>query len=67
MNKLITELRNMGLMIDSPILDGTIQRTYTETTKKSGKKNGWYIGWTKYVNNQDIICCSMGDWAKGGG
>lgn len=67
MNKLITELRNMGLMIDSPVLDGTIQRTYTETTKKSGKKNGWYIGWTKYVNNQDIICCSMGDWAKGGG
>ena len=67
MNKLITELRNMGLMIDSPILDGTIQRTYTETTKKSGKKNGWYIGWTKYLGNKDIICCSMGDWAKGGG
>ena len=58
-----TELQNQGLVVDSPILDGNIQRCYTGTTKQSAKKNGWYIGWSKFINGKDYISCSMGDWA----
>lgn len=58
-----TELQNQGLVVDSPIIDGNIQRCYTDTTKKSAKKNGWYIGWSKFINGKDYISCSMGDWA----
>lgn len=63
MNNLITELQNNGLIVASPILDGSIKRC--ATTDKPKGKTGWYIGWTKYLSSKDIICCSMGDWTKG--
>lgn len=62
MQNLITELKNFRLIVDNPILDGVIKRCGTESNPKS--KNGWYIGWSKYINGKDIICCSMGDWTQ---
>ncbi len=62
MEKLKTEFKNIRLMVKTPILDGAINRVPTESNPKG--KNGWYIGWTKFVGGKDIICCSMGDWAQ---
>jgi hypothetical protein len=59
-----TEFNNLGLIVDSPILDGTFKKC--ATTTHPTKKKGWYIGWSKFVDGKDIICCSIGDYTTGG-
>jgi hypothetical protein len=59
-----TEFNNLGLIVDSPILDGTFKKC--ATTTHPTKKKGWYIGWSKFVGGKDIICCSIGDYTTGG-
>lgn len=61
MNDLTSAFKKIGLL-DHPVLDGAINRCGTESSPKS--KNGWYIGWTKYLNGKDYICCAMGDWTQ---
>ena len=63
MNNLINELKNAGLLVANPILNGAIQRVPTESSPKS--KNGWYIGWQKFINEKEFICCAIGDWTQG--
>lgn len=61
-DNLKNEFHNAGLMVDSPILDGTIKRC--GTTEKPKGKDGWYIGWSKLIGGKDCISCAIGDWAK---
>ena len=57
-----TEFQTLGLCVDKPLLNGKIQRV--GTNDKPTSKNGWYIGWTKFINGTDYICCAIGDWTK---
>lgn len=63
MNNLNAELKNSGLLVENPLLDGAIKRCATENNPKG--KNGWYIGWQKTFSGKEFICCSIGDWTKG--
>jgi hypothetical protein len=64
MNELIAEFSRLGLVLkdSSPELTGKFVRC--STTTKPGSKNGWYIGWSKFINNHDVICCTIGDWEQ---
>jgi putative DNA primase/helicase len=63
LDELNNQFTAIGLMPKNTILDGTVKRC--PTTDKPKSKTGWYIGWTKYVNGKDVVCCSAGDWTKG--
>jgi len=63
MDELLNQLHAYGLIIDgSPRLDSGIVRCKTEDNPH--KKNGWYIGFTKYLNGKDYIICKYGDWSR---
>ncbi|MFI3188979.1 MAG: DUF927 domain-containing protein [Methylococcales bacterium] len=63
LDELNNQFTAIGLIANNPILDGTVKRC--PTTDKPKGKIGWYIGWTKYVEGKDIVCCTAGDWTKG--
>jgi len=52
-----TEFQNSGLMVDSPNLNGKIQRV--NTTDKPKGKTGWYIGWIKLINGILFVAQSV--------
>ncbi len=62
MDELRDTLNTYGLIVDSPILDGTIKRVSTQDNPS--KNNAWYIGWTKFLSGKEYISCVIGDWSK---
>jgi len=56
-------LKDNGLVTDTVINNGDIHRCYTSTTKKSGKKNGWYVCHSFFIGNNEVLTCLYGDWA----